>query len=111
MISRASAFLVAFAVVITAGGLESRAPFGVAQGSPERSRGAPFEIRTLSSRADLVSGGDTLIAISQPGLKSPLSERGLTVTLNGKDLTDRLAPDAGGEEWRGLIDGLRIGVN
>jgi hypothetical protein len=111
MISRASAFLVAFTVVITAGGLESRAPFDVRQGSPERSRGAPFEIRTLSSRADLVSGGDTLIAISQRGLKAPLSERGLTVTLNGKEITDRLAPDAGGDEWRGLVDGLQIGVN
>ena len=64
---------------------------------------ARFEIRTLSSRADLVSGGDALIAIS--------GGRGLTVTVNGKDVTDRLAADEATGEWRGLIDGLRIGGN
>ena len=64
---------------------------------------APFEIRTLSSRADLVSGGDALIAISRG--------EGLTVTLNGKDVTSRMTYDAAAGEWRGLIEGLTIGVN
>jgi hypothetical protein len=82
------------------------------QGSESR---AGLEIRTLSSRADLVSGGDALIAIVQRGLKPSLSERpserGLTVTVNGQDVTQPMAFDAAAGEWRGLIEGLKIGVN
>ena len=61
-----------FAVVLIATGLarvESR---------------APLEIRTLSSRADLVSGGDTLLAVTVPqGTRADQ----LTVTINGTDVT------------------------
>lgn len=83
----------------------------VAAGSVPAESRAPLEIRTLSSRADLASGGDALMAIRQPGSTAPLSERGLTVTLNGQDVSDRVTFDAAAGEWRGLIDGLRIGVN
>jgi hypothetical protein len=61
-------------------------------------------IRTLSSRADLVSGGDALVAITAP--------RGaLTVTLNGRDVTGRFILDAATGEYRGLVDGLKLGGN
>ena len=68
---------------------------------------SPLEIRTLSSRADLVSGGDALIAVKVPaGTRADQ----LTVALNGKDLT-RLSFDAASSEYRGVIDGLAIGTN
>ncbi len=69
---------------------------------------AAFEIRTLSSRPDLVSGGDTLIAVKvPPGTKAAQ----LTVTSNGKDVMPRLSFDAPSGEYRGVISGLAIGAN
>src|SRR5688572_8413981 len=69
---------------------------------------SPLEIRTLPSRADLVSGGDTLIAVTVPaGTRTDQ----LTVALNGKDILARLSLDAASGEYRGLIDGLAIGTN
>ena len=69
---------------------------------------APFEIRTLSSRADLVSGGDTLIAITVPAGTKPGQ---LKVALNGKDITARFTLDAASGEYRGLVEGLALGAN
>lgn len=69
---------------------------------------APFEIRTLSSRPDLVSGGDALVGIKVPaGTKAGR----LTVALNGKDITARFALDAASGEYRGLVEGLVVGAN
>ena len=69
---------------------------------------AALEIRTLSSRPDLVSGGDTLVAIKAPA-GTPVDQ--LSVTLNGKDVTSRFTLDAASGEFRGLIEGLRLGAN
>jgi len=69
---------------------------------------APFEIRTLSSRADLVSGGDALVAVTVPaGTKAGQ----LKVSLNGKDITSRFTLDAASGEYRGLVEGLALGAN
>ena len=65
--------------------------------SQTRSRSA-IEIRTLSSRPDLVSGGDTLIAVRVPPRHATDQ---ITVTLNGKDVTARLSFDAASGEYRG----------
>ena len=46
-----------------------------------------LEIRTLASRPELVSGGDALIEVKTPAGVS-LSQ--ITLTLNGKDVTDQL---------------------
>ena len=72
-----------------------------------RSR-SPIEIRTLSSRPDLVSGGDTLIAVSVPA--GTRADR-ISVTLNGTDVMPRLSLDAASGEYRGVIDGLAAGTN
>jgi len=66
-----------------------------------------LEIRTLSSRADLVSGGDALVEVRTPP-GTPLTQ--LTLTLNGKDVTSRLKSDAAGS-YRGLIEGMTVGSN
>ena len=63
MIRRTSGVVVAIVVVMAASG----------PGSESR---AAFEIRTLSSRADLVSGGDTLIAVKvPPGTRARSADR------------------------------------
>jgi hypothetical protein len=69
---------------------------------------ARLEIKTLSSRPDLVSGGDALIEIKAPA-GAELSQ--LTLTLNGKDVTARLSRDAETKNFRALISGLNVGSN
>ena len=69
---------------------------------------ARLEIKTLSSRPDLVSGGDALIEVKAPA-GAQLSE--LTLTLNGKDVTNKLKLDTASGGFRGLISGMVIGEN
>ena len=52
-----------------------------------------LEIRTLSSRPEFVSGGDALIEVKAPAGVS-LSQ--ITLTLNGKDVTDRVKQSQAG---------------
>ncbi len=72
-----------------------------------QSRG-PLEIRTLSSRPDLVSGGDALVEVRATA-GAPIDR--LTLTLNGKDVTSQLRIDAATGRYRGLIDGMTVGTN
>src|SRR5262245_41807078 len=67
-----------------------------------------LEIKTLSSRPDLVSRGDALVEVKAPE-GAQLSQ--LTLTLNGKDVTNRLRPNAAGGGFRGLIGGMAVGEN
>src|SRR3954464_9436239 len=66
-----------------------------------------IQIRTLSNRADLVSGGDALVEIvlSKPKLANPLRAH-----LNGRDVTGGFAVRAGGRIV-GLVNGLANGDN
>ncbi|HET9705960.1 MAG TPA: DUF6351 family protein [Vicinamibacterales bacterium] len=74
---------------------------------PVHSR-AKLEIRTLSSRADLVSGGDTLLAVTvPPGTRADQ----LSVTVNGHDVTAKLSRNGESDEFRGLVGGLVAGTN
>jgi hypothetical protein len=70
--------------------------------------GTKLEIRTLSSRPDLVSGGETLIEIKAP---SGVDLKQVTLILNGKDVTQELRPDPATKSLRGLISGLIAGDN
>src|SRR5262245_60785206 len=73
------------------------------------SQSAPrLEIKTLSSRPDLVSGGDALVEVKAPA-GARLND--LTLTLNGKDVTSRLRLDAASGGFRGLIGGMVVGEN
>ncbi len=62
---------------------------------------ADAEIRVLSNRADLVSGGDALVQVTPAGSR---------VELNGQDVTAKFAPRPDGR-WVGLLEGLRLGDN
>ncbi len=69
---------------------------------------AKLEIRTLSSRPDLVAGGDALVEVRvPPGVL--LGQ--ITLTLNGKDVTSQLrdGPETG--SFRGVISGMTVGDN
>src|SRR5262245_44671614 len=66
-----------------------------------------LEIKTLSSRPDLVSGGDARVEVKAPA-GAQLSQ--LTLTLNGKDVTSRLTLERGGG-FRGLISEMVVGEN
>src|SRR4051794_15475868 len=61
---------------------------------------APLRIETLSNRADLVSGGDALVAVSAPA----------RVYRNGTEVTKRFARRSDGR-FEGLVTGLRTGAN
>lgn len=61
---------------------------------------APLTITVMSNRADLVSGGDALVAVSAPA----------RVTLNGADVSRAFGVRADGR-FEGLVKGLRPGRN
>jgi hypothetical protein len=69
---------------------------------------ATFEIKTLSSRPDLVSGGDALVEVTAP---SGVTLSQIRLTLNGKDVTERLKTTPYARSFRGLINGMSVGDN
>jgi hypothetical protein len=81
---------------------------GLAGGKGFSQTAAKLEIKTLSSRPDLVSGGDALIEVRAPA-DTQLSQ--LTLSLNGKDVTSQLKSEPGNGSFRGLINGLIVGDN
>ena len=70
----------------------------------------PFPIETLSTRPDMVTGEDVLVAVRVP---STVPLQHAKVLRNGEDVTAAFhAPDpADPRRWVGLVDGLRPGPN
>src|SRR3954468_474626 len=68
---------------------------------------APLQINVLSTRADLVTGGQALVSIDLP---SPADASSVKVTLNGRDATGQFAPRPNGA-FEGLLGGLADGAN
>src|SRR5690554_5565836 len=62
------------------------------------------EIRVLSNRADLISGGDALVEVVAENLQDA------RVFLNDEDITEQFQ-EAGEGAWRGLVNGLKLGSN
>lgn len=68
-----------------------------------------FEVRTVSSRPEMVSGDDSLVEVAIPPGEDP---SGLTVEVNGVDRTTDFATMNGDpHRLRGLVDGLAAGEN
>jgi Tannase-like family of unknown function (DUF6351) len=83
----------------------------VFMGSTAAKQGADldqFEIRTLSNRADLISGGDALVEVTLP---SKLKLKHVTLLLNGRDVTATFRADASERVLRGVLTGLVQGNN
>jgi hypothetical protein len=66
--------------------------------------GAPVQVRTLSGRADLVSGGDTLVEIAVP---AGTALEHVKMTAGSRDVTGAFRP--AGPGLRGLVTGLPLG--
>jgi hypothetical protein len=66
-----------------------------------------MQVRTLSNRADLVSGGDALTEVVLPAGVAPAAVR---VLLNGHDVTGAFALRAD-HRYEGLLTGLSLGPN
>jgi hypothetical protein len=60
-----------------------------------------ISIKVLSSRPDMVSGGDALIEVKGP--------KGVKLSLNGVDVTGNLKPE--GKAMQGVVNGLSVGSN
>src|SRR5215831_13425227 len=67
-----------------------------------------FEIRTLSNRADLISGGDALVEVRVPR-HVDLDE--VVISLDGRDITAAFARSAQARALLGLVTGLADGRN
>src|SRR3954471_13492749 len=96
-VGKALAVLVAGGGVLVAGGA-SGAPAATAAG---------LQINVLSTRADLVSGGQALVSIDLP---SPADASRVRVSRNGADVTGEFAPRPNGA-FEGLFGGLAEGPN
>jgi hypothetical protein len=67
-----------------------------------------FDIRTLSTRADTVTGGDVLIEVSVP---QNVPRQKAIVFANGANITSTLHWDESSRTLTGLVTGLRLGAN
>jgi hypothetical protein len=69
--------------------------------------GATLSLQVLSNRADLISGGEALVAV---GLPRGVSSTSVKVSLNGSDVTSEFAMRPNGS-YEGLVTGLHPGSN
>jgi len=67
-----------------------------------------LQLRVLSSRPEMVTGGDALVRVELPAGLSPSDVK---LTVNGTDATGRLKADASGRSLTGLVTGLTPGSN
>lgn len=65
-------------------------------------------LTALSSRAQVVSGGDALIRVNLP---DSVSAADVQVDLDGTDVTENFQPVGDGQRLLGLVDGLADGAN
>ncbi len=70
--------------------------------------GVELQVRTLSNRADLVSGGDALIRVDVP---ADVAVRNVRVTVNDTDVTTSLRADEVSHTLTGVVKGLTNGTN
>ncbi len=64
-------------------------------------------IEVISSRSDLVSGGEALVAVT---LSTPASAKHISMRLNGRNVTSQFALRTNGL-YEGLLTGLKLGRN
>src|SRR6185503_6417160 len=67
-----------------------------------------LQVRVLSSRPEMVTGGDALVRVELP---VGVSASDVKLTVNGTDATGRLKADASGRALTGLVSGLALGSN
>lgn len=75
--------------------------------SPASAFAGVVQLKTLSNRADLVSGGEALIRVTVPDGANASDVR---ISVNGKDVTGEFQKNSDGE-GQGVLEGLRLGRN
>lgn len=78
----------------------------LAGGTAQADTPRDFQIRTLSSKSNLVSGGDAVVEVALP---RHASKADVVVRLNGVDISQQLA--ASGSKLVGLVSGMQLGKN
>jgi hypothetical protein len=87
-------------------GSSASATINISDNDSGNNNGGLLQVTVLSSRPDLVTGGDALIKINTP---PDLDLAGISVYLNGTDVTPSFGPTAGG--MMGLVSGIYSGDN
>jgi hypothetical protein len=67
-----------------------------------------YQIRTLSTHANLVSDGDVLVQIDVP---RTVPRQQAKIYVNGVDITSTLHWDESARTLTGLVSGLKLGEN
>ena len=67
-----------------------------------------LQLRVVSTRPDMVTGGDALVRVDLPAGMAAGSVR---LTVNGADASAAMKPSADGKALVGLVTGLRVGTN
>ena len=67
-----------------------------------------LQLRVLSSRPDMVTGGDALVRVDLP---AGVTAADVKLAVNGADATAKLKADASGRSLTGLVTGLTNGTN
>src|SRR2546423_645226 len=82
---------------------------GTGTGSARARKGAPpaLPVQGVSNRADVISGGDALVAVDLPAGTDPSTVK---VTVGSRDVTDQFAQRPDGR-FEGLVTGLDVGGN
>jgi hypothetical protein len=102
---RLAAIGVLAALCLSGAGRAADAPAGKAPAPAAAAKPATaLSLRTLSSRPDMVSGGDALVEVRG-------AAKGVKLTLNGKDVSGDLRLDPASHSLRGLVKGLEVGKN
>src|ERR1043166_9420888 len=81
---------------------------GMAAGAASKKK--TLDIRTLSTRADRISGGDVLVEIAPPAAAAPVAaDAAYAVSLDGRDVSSAFRRQNG--SLVGLVTGLVVGPN
>src|SRR3954452_268983 len=96
------------AVLAAVAGLAATAvPAARASSTGSTALAPKLAVDVLSNRADLIAGGDALVAVD---LSNGPRSKDVKVSLNGKDITHRFAIRHNGR-FEGLVNGLKNGAN
>jgi hypothetical protein len=89
--------------------LELIVAIAIVVGGTQVSRAAEgLQLRVLSSRPDMVSGGDALVRVDVP---AGVALADVKLTVNGSNATAQLKPDTSRASLSGLVTGLTNGSN
>lgn len=90
------------------GAAQSTDPQPIVMQEHRQTGSAEIQIKTVSGRNDMVSGGDALVRIDVSS-QGPLDQ--VKVALNGKDVRSTFKPITGTRSLLGLATGLKLGDN